>query len=308
MRVLVAGGGGFIGSWLCEKLLSLGEQVISVDNYSTSPRAHTRKLEREAGFLALRHDICVPFDAPDPLDVIVNLAAPPTPSDCACRPLDILRVAARGSENLLQMAEATGARYIQATVVEVPELAPGALLGDAEPTAEGPPGVATMLLATHRFAETMVQAFQHERGVRVSWVRLHHAYGPRMRADDGRLVTRLCAQALRGEPLQVPGDGSQLRGFCFVSELVEGLIAALRSEDPGPFELGDPDGTAVLTAAQQIAVLTGGTVALDPGLRPGEVRMPDIEHARQVLGWSPATALEDGLRQTLDHLRAIAGG
>lgn len=307
MRVLVAGGGGFIGSWLCERLLGSGEQVISVDNYSTSTRAHVRELEREAGFLALRHDICSPFEPPDPLDVIVNLAVPTTPSDCQRLALDTLRAAAAGTENLLRMAETTGARFVQATVVEVPEPAQDDV-GDAEPTADAPPSPTTVLLAARRFAETLVQSYHHERGVRVAWVRLHHAYGPRMRSDDGRLVTRLCTQALRGEAMRIPGDGSQPTGFCYVADLVDGLVAALRCEHPGPFDLGDPEATSTLAAAEQLAALTRGTVQPDPALHPAQARQPDLDRARDMLGWQPRTSLEEGLRRTLDHLRASMPG
>ena len=305
MKVLVAGGAGFVGSHLSARLLAAGHTVYCVDNLITGHRQNIDALVRSHRFFFIRRSVIDPIWLP--VDLIFNLASPASPPQYRAHPLETLRTNTEGTLRLLQLAENTGGRLIYASSSEVygnpsehpqPESYPGAVktMGPRACYDEG-----------KRCGETACYLYA-QRGVRSTVVRIFNTYGPRMRPDDGRAVSNLIVQALRGEPLTVYGDGSQTRSFCYVDDLVDALVALaeVKHQSPGPINLGNPEETTVLNVARKILALTGSAsrivfeeLPVDDPLR----RCPDISLAEKTIGWHPSTGLEDGLRKTVHYFR-----
>ena len=303
MRVLVAGGAGFIGCWLCERLLDRGDEVICVDNYITGTPDNVRQLEDRAAFTAVEHDICEPFQPGGAVDAVYNLASPASPVDYFRLPLETLHVGSIGTENLLRIAEAHGARYLQASTSEVygdPDVHPQReeYTGNVNPI--GPRAVYD---EAKRYGEAIVSSYRRDRGLSTTIVRIFNTYGPRMRLHDGRAIPALGTQALRGEPMTIHGDGSQTRSFCYVSDMVSGLVRAMDSGRPGPINIGNPGEYTILELARIVVELTGSSseIGFEAKLEDDpRRRCPDISRARQWLGWEPQVPLAEGLRLTLD--------
>ncbi len=307
MRVLVAGGAGFIGCWLCEALLDRGDEVICVDNYVTGTTENIQHLEGRTGFTAIRHDICDPFQPDESVDAVFNLASPASPVDYFRLPLETMRVGSIGTENLLKIAESNSARYLQASTSEVygdPDVHPQReeYTGNVNPI--GPRAVYD---EAKRYGEAIVSSYRRDRSLSTTIVRIFNTYGPRMRLRDGRVIPALGTQALRGEPLTVHGEGQQTRSFCYVSDMVAGLIRAMDAGQPGPINLGNPGEYTILELARIIVELTGSSseIRFEPRLEDDpRRRCPDISRAQQLLGWEPQVALAEGLKITLDDFAA----
>lgn len=311
MRILVAGAAGFIGSHLCERLLEEGHEVLGVDNYLTGSPANVAHLGPPARFRMLRHDVTEPLALDGPLDVIFNLASPASPKNYLEHPIETLRTGAEGSRHLLELACEKGARYLLASTSEC--------YGDPQehPQKEtywghvNPVGPRSCYDEAKRFAEALTMAFHRQRGLSTHIARIFNTYGPRMQHDDGRIVPTFIRQALRGEPLTVYGDGSQTRSFCYVDDLVEGLLRLSRSQEPMPVNLGNPEEMTVLDFALRIRELTGSRSEIRYEPLPEDDpqrRRPDISKARQLLGWEPRVSLEDGLRTTIEWFaRSLSG-
>lgn len=307
LRILVAGAGGFIGSHLCDRLLAEGHEVLGADNFLTGSPRNLAHLQGGARFTLFRHDIIEPLDVPGPLDIIFNLASPASPKDYLAHPIETLRTGAEGSRNLLDLALEKGARYLLASTSEC--------YGDPQehPQKEtywghvNPIGPRSCYDESKRYAEALTMAYHRVHGLRTHIARIFNTYGPRMQSGDGRIVPNFIRQALRGEPMTVYGDGSQTRSFCYVDDLVEGLVRLSRSEERLPVNLGNPAEMTVLEFAHMIRTLAGSSSAIlfeplpedDP-----QRRRPDISKARAVLGWSPQVGLEEGLRRTIAWFRA----
>ncbi len=310
MRVLVAGGAGFIGSWLCERLLDRGDEVICVDNFVTSSRDNVRHLLDRDGFTLLVHDIVEGFEPPRAPDAVVNLASPASPVDYYEMPFETLHVGSQGTENLLRVAHAAGARFLQASTSEVygdPDVHPQTedYCGNVNPI--GPRAVYD---EAKRYGEAIVSAYRREYGLATTIIRIFNTYGPRMRVEDGRAIPTIASQALRGEPLTIHSDGSQTRSFCHVSDLVSGIVRAMDVGHAGPINLGNPGEFTILELAELIIELTESSseIVFQPRMEDDpRRRCPDITLARQVLGWEPAVSLRDGLRDTLDDFRRHLG-
>ncbi len=315
MRILITGGGGFLGSHLCDKLLADGHHVIAVDNFITGHRRNVAHLLGHPAFQLIEHDIIQPFTVDGPLDAVLNFASPASPSKTAPTgylqlPLETLLVGAHGTLHALELARAKGARFLQASTSEV--------YGDPleHPQKEtywghvDSIGVRSVYDEAKRYAESLTMAFHRKYGLPTRIVRIFNTYGPRMELGDGRVVPNFVGQALRGEPLTVYGDGSQTRSFCYVADLVEGIVRLLWSDEVLPVNIGNPNEISILQFAQVINALTGnpggihlvadGRTQSDP-----QQRQPDIAKARRVLGWEPQVALEDGLRRTIDYFRTL---
>lgn len=307
MRVLVAGGAGFIGCWLCEALLERGDEVICVDNYVTGTTENIQHLEGMERFQTVRHDICEPFQPDASVDAVFNLASPASPVDYFRLPLETMRVGSMGTENLLKIAEACSARYLQASTSEVygdPDIHPQReeYTGNVNPI--GPRAVYD---EAKRYGEAIVSSYRRDRSLSTTIVRIFNTYGPRMRLRDGRVIPALGTQALRGEPLTVHGEGQQTRSFCFVSDMVAGLIRAMDADHPGPINLGNPGEYTILELARIIVELTGSSseIRFEPRLEDDpRRRCPDISRAQQLLGWEPKVPLAEGLKITLDDFAA----
>jgi UDP-glucuronate decarboxylase len=305
MKILVAGGAGFVGSHLCRRLIQGGHTVVCLDNLMTGRRRNIVGLLSSPRFSFIQRSVLEPLWLP--VDAIFNLASPASPVHYQSEPELTLRTNVDGSLNLLQLAEQTGSHYIYASSSEVygnPAQHPQQedYLGNVKTM-----GPRACYDEAKRCAETVSYLYQN-RGVRTSVVRIFNTYGPRMRIDDGRAVSNLLTQALCREPLTIYGDGSHTRSFCYVDDLVDGLVRFLDLKEPpaGPVNLGNPEEITVLDLAQLVLKLTGSPSGIV--FRPLPVddparRCPDITLARNALGWQPRTRLEDGLTRTMHYFR-----
>jgi len=307
LRILVAGGAGFIGSNLCERLLADGHEVVAADNFVTGRESNVAHLVQNSRFSILRLDIVSPVPELGQFDRIYNLASPASPPGYQRFPIQTLRVNSEGSRHLLELATRDGARYLYASTSEAygdPLEHPQVETYRGNVSSTGP---RSMYDEAKRFGEALTMAFLNDRGTDARIVRIFNTYGPRSDPRDGRLVPNFVTQALRGEPLTVYSDGSQTRSLCFVSDLVSGLIAAMEVEDARGevINLGNPEEHTVLEYAQLVIGMVGGssTIVYGPpavGDDP-QRRRPDIRKARSLLEWAPTVSLDDGLEATIRY-------
>jgi dTDP-glucose 4,6-dehydratase len=301
------GGAGFIGSHLCERLLAEGaERVVAVDNLVTGNAANLSGLLGKPAFEDIRQDVTEPFAVAGPLDYVFNLASPASPVDYHQLPLETLRAGAWGTEHGLRIAEASQAVFLQASTSEV--------YGDplVHPQREdywgnvNPVGPRAVYDEAKRFGEALVSAWRRTRGVQVRIVRIFNTYGPRMRLNDGRVVPAFVNQALAGEDFTVFGDGTQTRSFCFVGDLVEGIVRLALSNVQDPVNLGNPDEMTILEFAESVRLAAGGAGRIVFRPLPADdpkQRQPDIGRARKLLGWEPRVSLQEGLQETIAWFR-----
>jgi dTDP-glucose 4,6-dehydratase len=303
MRALVAGCAGFIGYHLVDRLLNDGAEVIGVDDLSTGQEANARDLIQRPRFSFVKHDIVTPLRVDGPLDTLFNLACPASPADFAPRRLKILDVCSRGVWNLLDLAREKNATLLHSSTSEV--------YGDPleHPQRESywgnvnPIGPRSCYDEGKRFAEALITHYTALHGGRSRMARIFNTYGPRMRDDDGRVLPNFITQAFRGEPLTVHGDGSQTRSFCYVTDLVDGLIRLAASDVTGPVNVGNPAEVTILEFAREIIRLTGSRSEVRFVERPSddpELRRPDITRARTLLGWTPKIDRAAGLAATVE--------
>jgi dTDP-glucose 4,6-dehydratase len=305
-RVLITGGAGFIGSHLCERFLADGNDVICMDNFLTGTPDNIAHLFANPKFSFIQQDVTNYIYVKGPVDAILHFASPASPVDYLELPIQTLKVGSLGTHKALGLAKEKGARFLQASTSECygdPLVHPQNedYWGNVNPI--GPRGVYD---EAKRFAEAMTMAYHRTHGVATRIVRIFNTHGPRMRLRDGRVVPNFIAQALRDEPITVYGDGSQTRSFCFVSDLVEGIVRLLRSDYSGPVNCGNPAEVTILQFAERIKALTKSKSEIV--FRPLPVddpkqRQPDITRARTLLGWEPKVGLEDGLRHTIEYFR-----
>ena len=314
-NVLVAGGAGFIGSHLIDRLLDRGDTVVCVDDLSTGTRDHVESHRAETRFEFVEADVCDPGLADSvspvagrPFDVVVHLASPASPPAYLSRPIETLDAGSIGTRHLLEIAHADRARFVLASTSEVygdplqhPQVE--SYHGNVDPVAPR-----SAYDEAKRFAEALTMAYFRTHGVAIGIARIFNTYGPRMRVDDGRVVTNFIYQALAGQPLMIYGDGTQTRSFCYVDDEVSGLIALLDSDERGPINIGNPYEVSIRRFADLVIELTGSNSAIE--FRPApigdpQVRQPDITLASERLGWRPTVALRDGLERTIVAFRAV---
>ena len=306
MRVLVTGAAGFLGSHLTDRLLEEGHSVVGVDNFSTGNPGNLAHLAAEARFSFEERDICRPFD-PGPVDYVFNLASPASPPEYIRLGLETLRVGSIGVENTLEIAAACNAGFLHASTSEC--------YGDPleHPQTEeywghvNPVGPRSVYDEAKRFGEALVMAYHRYRGVNTHLARIFNTYGPRLHPSDGRVISNFIMQALRGEPLTVYGDGSQTRSFCYVDDLIEGILRLSRSSEHSPVNIGNPVEFTILECAQAVLEVTGSKSTLAFASLPQDDptrRSPDIAKARTLLGWEPQISLREGLLKSLDFFRS----
>jgi dTDP-glucose 4,6-dehydratase len=308
--MVVMGGGGFLGSHLCDQLLDRGDEVVCVDDFSTGRRSNIAHLADHPGFTLIEADVSKSLPVDGAVSGVFNLASPASPPDYLALPLETLAVGSEGTRLGLELAERNGARFFLASTSEVygePNVHPQPETYWGNVNSVGPRSVYD---EAKRFAEALVMGHHRALGADVTIVRIFNTYGPRLRPDDGRVVSNFLLQALRGEALTVYGDGSQTRSLCYVDDLVKGLIALFDSELVGPVNIGNPDEYTMLELADTIVRLVGSNspiVHLPLPVDDPTRRRPDISLARSALGWEPSTSLEDGLARTAAHLAAETG-
>jgi dTDP-glucose 4,6-dehydratase len=310
MRILVTGAAGFLGSHLCDRLLALGHDVLGMDNFITGAPANLAHLEREPRFTFIRQDVTTYIEVPGPLGGVLHFASPASPVDYLEFPIPTLKVGALGTHNALGLAKAKGARFLLASTSEVygdplvhPQ--PETYWGNVNPV--GPRGVYD---EAKRFAEAITMAYHRYHGLDTRIVRIFNTYGPRMRPNDGRVVSNFIVQALRGEPLTIYGDGSQTRSFCYIDDLVEGIIRLFERGTADPTNIGNPHEYTVRQLAERVLALTAshGPIVQRPlPVDDPRVRQPDITRARETLGWEPRVSLDEGLTRTIAHFRTLVG-
>ncbi|MCY1046927.1 SDR family oxidoreductase [Corallococcus sp. bb12-1] len=310
-RAVVLGGAGFVGSHLCERLLDDGaESVIAIDNLITGNEQNVRTLKPRAGFQYVKQDIIDGLEVDGPVDYVLNLASPASPIDYANLPLETLRVGSIGTENALKLAEKKKAVFLMASTSEV--------YGDplVHPQKEdywgnvNPIGPRSVYDEAKRYSEAISAAYERSRGVEVRIVRIFNTYGPRMRLNDGRVVPAFVGQALKNEDFSVFGDGSQTRSFCYVKDLVDGLVRLVLSDVRGPVNIGNPREMTIKQFAEAVRDAAGGGRQIVYHPLPKDdpkQRQPDITRARTLLGWEPKVLLEDGLKETIAYFREVAG-
>ncbi|HEV7576664.1 MAG TPA: UDP-glucuronic acid decarboxylase family protein [Caldimonas sp.] len=307
--ILVTGGAGFVGSHLCERLLGAGHSVLAVDDLSTGDPSHIAHLLKQPRFRTARHDIAreLPLEARSALRIF-NLACPASPAYYQRHPVQTTLTSVLGIWRLLEIAERSGARLLQASTSEV--------YGDPQvhPQTESyhghvnPIGPRSCYDEGKRCAEALAFAYHRERGLPIRIVRLFNSYGPRLTPGDGRVVSNFIVQALRGEPLTVYGRGEQTRSFCYVADTVDGLVRMMDSDIEGPVNIGNPEEHTVLELAEIVLRLTDSASRIVHRPLPADDpqrRKPDIALARAELGWQPRVALEDGLARTIHYFRAL---
>jgi dTDP-glucose 4,6-dehydratase len=306
MRILITGGAGFLGSHLCDLLLSEGHTVIAMDNLITGHVANIEHLAGREGFLFVKHDVTNFIYVGGKVDAILHFASPASPIDYLELPIQTLKVGALGTHKALGLALVKKARFLLASTSEVygdPLIHPQTedYWGNVNPI--GPRGVYD---EAKRFAEAMTMAYHRSHSVETRIARIFNTYGPRMRLNDGRVVPNFIGQALRGQPLTVYGDGSQTRSFCYVSDLVRGIYRLLTSDEADPVNLGNPRELTIRQFAETINELTGNTAGIVEQPLPTDdprVRRPDITRAKSILGWEPRVDLHDGLAETIRYFK-----
>lgn len=315
MRVLLAGGAGFIGSHIADALLARGDEVVAIDNFATGRRENVAHLSGNSKFTLIEHDITLPWPTHPALtkkfDAVLDYASPASPNDFATMPLEILAVGSTGTRNLLDRAKADGAVFFLTSTSEVygdPLIHPQPETYWGNVSSIGP---RSCYDEAKRFSEAITMAYHRVHGVEVRIVRIFNTYGERMRPNDGRVVNTFVVQALRGEPLTLHGDGSQTRSFCHVSDEVRGLMALLDSNYNLPVNVGNPGEFTMRELAELVVELTGSTseiitVPLPPE-REGDPlqRKPDITLAKNLLNWEPTISLRDGLQRMIDHFVSV---
>ncbi|WP_439814804.1 UDP-glucuronic acid decarboxylase family protein [Zavarzinia sp. CC-PAN008] len=307
-RVLVTGGAGFVGSHLCERLIAAGDDVLCVDNFYTGSRDNVAHLLSSPQFELLRHDVTHPLYVE--VDEIYNLACPASPIHYQRDPVQTTKTSVHGAINMLGLAKRVGAKILQASTSEVygdPHVhpQPESYRGNVNPI-----GPRACYDEGKRCAETLFFDYYRQHALRIKVARIFNTYGPRMHPNDGRVVSNFVVQALRNEPITVYGQGSQTRSFCFVDDLVEGLIRLMNSPDEvtGPINLGNPKEFTILELAQQVIALTGSKSEIRHLPLPEDdplQRQPQIDLARDILGWAPTVALADGLPRTIEYFASL---
>jgi dTDP-glucose 4,6-dehydratase len=303
-RIVITGGAGFIGSHLCERFLGEGDAVICIDNFLTGSPDNIAHLLGSPRFTFIEQDVTNYLYVKGPVDAILHFASPASPIDYLDLPIQTLKVGSLGTHKALGLAKEKGARFLLASTSEVygdPLVHPQSedYWGNVNPI--GPRGVYD---EAKRFAEALTMAYHRTHRVDTRIVRIFNTFGERMRQEDGRVVPNFVAQALRGEDLTVYGDGSQTRSFCYISDLVEGIVRLLRSDVTEPVNVGNPRELSILEFAKLISRLSGmwcGIKFLPLPVDDPKVRQPDITRARTLLGWEPQVDLEEGLTRTLEH-------
>jgi dTDP-glucose 4,6-dehydratase len=306
-KVMITGGAGFIGSHLCERFLADGHDVICVDNFITGNPDNVAALLPDKRFAFIHQDVTQYIYVKGPLDAILHFASPASPVDYLELPIQTLKVGSLGTHKALGLAKEKGARFLLASTSEVygdPLVHPQneEYWGNVNPI--GPRGVYD---EAKRFAEAITMAYHRTHGIPTRIVRIFNTFGPRMRLNDGRVVPNFITQALRDEDVTVYGDGKQTRSFCYVSDLVEGIVSLLNSNHDGPVNLGNPREMTVLAFAETIIRVIGSKSRIVHRPLPVDdpkVRQPDIRLARKLLGWEPKMDVEEGLRLTIADFRA----
>jgi len=308
MRVLVTGGAGFLGSHLCAAVLARGDEVVAVDNFATSSRETIERLAENPRFSFIEADVCAAPPVTGQIDAIAHLACPASPDEYLRLPLETLSIGSHGSEFVLRLAQLNRCRVLLASTSEV--------YGDPleRPQREeywgnvNPIGPRSVYDESKRYAEALFMANRRARGVNTGIVRIFNTYGPGLRPNDGRVVSNFVAQALNGEPLTMYGDGRQTRSFCYVSDLVDGLMRMLDSDETGPINLGNPNEITILELAEIILGLTGSQSPVEFRAAPQDdptTRRPDITKATELLSWAPQVSLTDGLEKTVAWQRSL---
>jgi dTDP-glucose 4,6-dehydratase len=300
-RIVVTGGAGFLGSHLCERLLGRGDQVVCIDDLSTGAITNIEHLFGTPGFTFYQHNVSTHIWVPGPVDGVLHFASPASPKDYLDMPIQTLKVGSLGTHNTLGLAMAKGARYFLASTSEVygdPQVHPQteAYWGHVNPI--GPRGVYD---EAKRFAEAITMAYHRHHGLEVRIVRIFNTYGPRMRPEDGRVVSNFIVQALQGKPLTMYGDGTQTRSFCYVDDEVRGFLALLDGDHTGPINIGNPGEFTMLELADLVKEVTGSDspIVFEPlPVDDPTQRKPDITLARELLGWEPQVDLREGLTRT----------
>lgn len=307
MRVLVTGGAGFIGSHLCERLLREGYEVLCLDNFFTGSKENIRRLLDDRRFELIRHDVTQPILLET--DRIFNLACPASPIHYQYNPVKTIKTSVLGTIHMLGLAKRVKARILQASTSEV--------YGDplTHPQSEeywgnvNPIGLRSCYDEGKRVAETLMMDYHRQNSVDIRIIRIFNTYGPRMALNDGRVVSNFIVQAVRGEDITVYGDGSQTRSFCYVDDLVEGMLRFMECGDvTGPLNLGNPAETSILEFATRIIDLTGSASKIVYKPLPSDdprQRQPDITRAKSLLGWEPRTDLETGLKKTIEYFSGV---
>jgi len=306
VRILVTGAAGFLGSHFAEKYLDAGHEILALDNFYTGKRDNISHLQANPRFEVLRHDITQPLIVE--VDAIANFACPASPIQYQRYPVQTIKTSVVGMTNMLGLAKRLKVKILQASTSEVygdPTISPQSedYWGNVNPI-----GIRACYDEGKRVAETLMFDYNRQYGVEIKVARIFNTYGPRMAIDDGRVVTNFVAQALRGEPLTIYGDGSQTRSFCYVDDLIKGLSALFDSPKDviGPVNVGNPKEFTILQLAEIVKRLTNSNSEIVSKPLPQDdpkQRKPDITKAKEVLGWSPEVALEDGLIKTIEYLK-----
>ena len=308
MRIVIAGAAGFIGSHFCDRLLAEGHTVVAIDNFLTGNPANLEHVADQPGFAFQEWDITRPFTIEGQIDAVANLASPASPKDYLEHPIETLDVGSIGTRNMLELAREKGARFLLTSTSEC--------YGDplVHPQVEtywgnvNPVGPRSCYDESKRFAEALTMAYHRKHGVSTNIARIFNTYGPRMKLNDGRVVPAFLDQALHGRPMTVFGDGSQTRSFCYVSDLVDGLYRLMQSDERYPTNLGNPAELTILQFAEEIRRMTGAASPIEFRPLPEDdpkQRKPNIDKARQLLGWEPRVSLEEGIRQTVEYFRGL---
>lgn len=308
-RILVTGGAGFLGSHLCRHLLSQSHHVTCLDNLHSGRLSNIQPLRDHPQFRFLEGDVTRAFGELA-IDEIYNLACPASPPHYQKNPIHTWKTCVLGALNVLELAQRCGAKVLQASTSEVygdplvhPQ--PESYWGHVNPI-----GLRSCYDEGKRAAETLFFDFHRQHGITIKVVRIFNTYGPHMAPDDGRVVSNFIVQALRGQPMTIYGDGSQTRSFCYVDDLIKGLLKAMATDNTftGPVNLGNPGEFSMLELAQQVSALTGSTAGIDFKPLPSDdprQRKPDIRYAQQMLNWTPLVPLKTGLEQTIAYFRAL---
>lgn len=307
MRHLISGAAGFIGSHLCDRLLQDGHEVVGLDNFITGTRRNVEHLDAHQRFRFVEFDVTLPISIEGPFDGVWHLASIASPKHYLAHPIETLESGSRGTQNMLEVARRDNARFLISSTSEC--------YGDPmeHPQKEtywgnvNPVGLRSCYDESKRFAEALTMAYHRAHGIRTNIARIFNTYGPRMALDDGRVVPAFLEQGLRGEPMTVFGQGTQTRSFCYVSDLVDGLVRLGFSEERYPVNLGNPTELTILEFAEHIRRLTGSNAGIVMQALPADdpqQRCPDISKAKALLDWEPGVSLEDGLRETVEYFKA----